>query len=85
MFHGGSFLDASGRTWGVVGSREAGKSSFLAWCATRGVPVVGDDLIVTDGTLVNAGPRCIDLRESAADRFGIGEDIGVVGDRKSVV
>ncbi|MBY6539456.1 hypothetical protein HQ325_12305 [Rhodococcus sp. BP-349] len=82
VFHGGSFLDRRGKAWGVVGSRESGKSSFLAWCAARGIGVVGDDAIVTDGDVIRAGPRCIDLRETAADHFGFGEDIGVVGTRR---
>jgi hypothetical protein len=60
-YHAGSFV-AAGRSWLVVGPREAGKSSLLALLAARGVPVLADDLAITDGERVFAGPRCIDLR-----------------------
>jgi hypothetical protein len=61
VFHAGAFV-AGGRAWAVVGGREAGKSTLLAALADRGVPVVADDLVVTDGEDVFCGPRCIDLR-----------------------
>lgn len=82
VFHGGVFLDSGGYAWGVLGDREHGKSSFLGWCVANGIEVLSDDLVVTDGHQVLAGPRCIDLRESAAEYFGIGTDIGVVGTRR---
>ena len=81
-FHGGAILDSSGRAWGVLGDRGAGKSTFLAWCTTNDIPIVADDIIITDGHTVFAGPRCIDLRKGAAQEFGIGTDIGVVGTRR---
>jgi hypothetical protein len=61
VFHAGAFV--SGRlAWAVVGGREAGKSSLLAVMAARGVPILADDLVITDGHLVFAGPRTVDLR-----------------------
>ena len=39
-FHAGCFLDGRERAWGVLGEREAGKSSALAWLAARGVPIL---------------------------------------------
>lgn len=81
-FHAGSFLDDRGRAWGVLGDREQGKSSVMGWCASRGITVLSDDLVITDGVSVTAGPRCVDLRVGAAEHFGVGRDIGVVGTRR---
>ena len=61
-FHGGVFATGS-RAWVVRGARTAGKSSLLAGLAGQGVPVLADDMAVTDGSAVHAGPRSIDLRE----------------------
>ena len=61
-FHAGAFV-VDGRAWVVVGERTAGKSSLLTTLAARGLPVLSDDIVVTDGSSVYAGPRCIDLRE----------------------
>jgi hypothetical protein len=47
-----------------------------------GVAVVADDVLVLDGFTVLAGPRCLDLRTSAASRFGVGEPLGVIGGRE---
>jgi hypothetical protein len=77
-FHAGAFVSGTG-AWAVVGEKGAGKSSMLAWLATRGVPVLGDDVLVLDGDSALAGPRCIDLRSDAAARMGIGTNLGVVG------
>lgn len=60
-FHAGAFV-ADARAWVVVGAKEAGKSTLMAALAARGVPVLCDDTVVTDGRYVYAGPRCIDLR-----------------------
>lgn len=79
-FHAGALL-AAGGAWGVLGERQDGKSSALAWLVRHGVPVLSDDLLVTDGDRVCAGPRCIDLRESAATHFRAGEELGRVGHR----
>jgi hypothetical protein len=80
-FHAGAFLAGAG-AWGVMGAREAGKSTVLGYLATKGVGIVSDDvLIVGDGHALS-GPRCVDLRHSAADWMGQGVDLGVLGDRR---
>ncbi|WBB82077.1 hypothetical protein O7606_12330 [Micromonospora sp. WMMD882] len=61
-FHAGAFV-SGGRAWAVLGARTAGKSSLLAALAADGVPVLADDVLVTDGRDGFAGPRCLDLRE----------------------
>lgn len=80
-FHGGALCAPNG-AWGVLGDREDGKSSTMAWCALNGVDVLADDTVVVRGGLALAGPRCVDLRESAAAHFGAGDDIGVAGTRR---
>ena len=73
--HAGAFVHR-GRAWGVLGAREAGKSTLLARLATRGVPVVADDLLViTPDLTVAMGPRCIDLRPATVERLGSGTTI----------
>ena len=48
----------------MVGGREAGKSSLLAALAARRLPVLADDLVITDGQDAFCGPRTIDLRRT---------------------
>lgn len=60
-FHAGA-VAIGGGAFGVVGGKEAGKSTLLAALAGGGADVVADDLVVTDGERVFAGPRCVDLR-----------------------
>ena len=79
--HAGAFA-VDDRALGVVGTREAGKSSTLAWLALEGGEVLCDDLLVVDGRSMFAGPRSIDLREDAAAHLGAGEAIGVTGARE---
>lgn len=79
--HAGAFRTGRG-AWGVLGAREAGKSTALAALHSRGVPVLADDVVVVDGGEVLPGPACLDLRAPAAQRLGIGEPIGVVGARE---
>ena len=79
--HAGAFA-VGRRALGVVGTREAGKSSMLAWLALAGTEVLCDDLLVIDGRSTFTGPRSIDLREDAAARLGAGEAIGVTGARE---
>jgi hypothetical protein len=81
-FHGGCVLDRRGRAWGLLGEREAGKSTALAWFHLHGRTVLADDIIVTDGVETFVGPRCVDLREGSSQRFGLGRDIGLVGTRR---
>jgi hypothetical protein len=80
-FHAGAFV-SDGAVWALVGDREAGKSSTLAWLALNGHEVFADDVLVLDGAIAFAGPRAIDLREETSKRFGTGADIGVVGSRR---
>ena len=80
-YHAGSFVHG-GKAWLIAAESEAGKSSMLAWFATHGVDILADDLSIVRGGCVQAGPRCIDLRESASAHFGIGEDVGVIGTRR---
>lgn len=61
-FHAGAVL-VGGQAWGVLGPRTAGKSSLLAALAERGASVLSDDIVVTDGEVAYAGPRCLDLRQ----------------------
>jgi hypothetical protein len=79
-FHGGSFV-LDGGVWALLGDRQQGKSSALAWLVRRGLPIFADDLLILDGDRALAGPRCLDLRREAAEYFGIGEPIGIVGTR----
>jgi len=80
-FHAGSFVHGGG-VWAVLGDREQGKSSTLAWLVNAGMPVFADDLLVVEGDTALAGPRVLDLRAGAARHFGMGRDLGVVGTRE---
>ncbi len=80
-FHGGAFM-VDGGVWALLGDREAGKSSTLAWLAAHGVPILCDDMLISADGLTFAGPRALDLREEPARRLGVGEYIGVVGARE---
>jgi hypothetical protein len=62
VYHAGAFVFGD-LAWAVVGDREAGKSSLLAALAARRVPVLADDLVITDGHQAFRGPRTIDLRQ----------------------
>jgi hypothetical protein len=79
-FHAGAFV-AGGGVWALVGDREAGKSSTLAWLALQGHQVVADDVLVVREGNAYAGPRSIDLRRETAERLGVGEALGMVGAR----
>ena len=80
-FHAGAFMAGSG-VWALLGDKEAGKSTTLAWLAAHGHPVVCDDALVLDELTALAGPRSIDLRAESAERLGIGEPLGTVGVRE---
>jgi hypothetical protein len=79
--HAGAFAVGS-RALGVVGTREAGKSSTLAHLALSGVDVLCDDMLIIAGDRPLIGPRSIDLRADAAERFQAGEAIGMTGARE---
>lgn len=80
-FHAGGFLAGSG-VWALLGERESGKSSTLAWLALNDHPVVADDMLIVDGGVALAGPRSIDLRREAAEHLEVGEPLGTVGARE---
>lgn len=71
-YHAGAFT-FDGGAFALVGDREAGKSTTLAWLASNGSHVLCDDLLVLDGRTVFPGPRCIDLRKASAHRLGAGQ------------
>ena len=62
--HGGAFEGRDGAVL-VLGEKEAGKSTTLAWLANAGAAILTDDLAILDGQHVLAGPRSIDLRPAA--------------------
>ena len=72
--HAGAVLGAGG-AWAIVGAKEAGKSSLLAACASAGIGVIADDVLVLSGDRCLAGPRCVDLRPESAERFGVTETV----------
>jgi hypothetical protein len=80
-FHAGAFL-VDGGAWGVLGARNAGKSSALGMLHQRGLPILTDDLLVVGDGEAFAGPRCIDLRSEAAEELATGIDLGIVGRRE---
>lgn len=73
-YHAGAFA-LDGGAFAVVGEREGGKSTTLAWLAAEGRQVLSDDLLVLQGRSVLPGPRCIDLREASAGRLGVGNPL----------
>jgi hypothetical protein len=78
-FHGGGFA-FRGRAWGLLGDREAGKSTLLGQLLSAGVGVLCDDILVCERDRAYAGPRSIDVRADASAVVG-GEQLGVVGNR----
>lgn len=80
-FHAGAIVVA-GEAWGVIGQREAGKSTLLAAVASEGGVVMADDLLVMEGSAVFCGPRTLDLREEAARWFGGTRALGMAGARE---
>jgi hypothetical protein len=78
--HAGAFF-ANGCAWGVIGAREAGKSTTLARLAERGCPILADDLLVLEGTMAHAGPACIDLRPDIAARMPETRFLGEIAGR----
>ena len=65
VLHAGSFAIGDGAV-GVLGGHGAGKSTLLAALAARGLAIMADDLAFTDGRLLHAGPRSLDLRAPVA-------------------
>jgi hypothetical protein len=81
--HAGWFL-LDGQAVGVLGGSEQGKSSLLAALASVGHLIGADDLLVTRGSRVTAGPRVLDLRSGAGEMFGTvpAADLEVAGRRR---
>jgi hypothetical protein len=61
VFHAGAFC-LRDRALCLVGANRAGKSTLLGAIAARGHPIMADDLALTDGHRLWAGPRTLDLR-----------------------
>lgn len=71
VFHGGAVL-IDNEAWGLLGTKEAGKSTLLALLSQLGAGIVADDMTVVEmgeEIVVLAGPRCIDLRLDVAPHF----------------
>ena len=80
--HAGAFLAGTG-AWALLGERESGKSSTLAYLSKAGHEIVTDDMLIFDGQGVFFGPRSVDLRREAADYLGTGAaSIGMTGARE---
>jgi hypothetical protein len=70
-FHCGAVL-VDGTAWALLGPKEAGKSTTVAWLATHGFDVMADDLLVVElgpHPVCHVGPRFIDLRAPTAQRL----------------
>jgi len=80
-FHAGGVV-VDGKAWGVIGVREAGKSTMLAALDSAGIVVLADDLLILEGDKAFSGPRTLDLREEAAAHFGSTRDLGIAGARE---
>lgn len=81
--HAGVFAAGDGAVL-MLGDKEAGKSTTLAWLATQGgTAVLSDDLTVLDGRDVLVGPRSIDLRVEGA-LPGVSEHLVRSGERNRV-
>lgn len=79
--HAGAFVGTDG-AWALLGERETGKSSTLAWLARAGCDIVCDDMLILDGGSAHFGPRSVDLRKETAERLGAGEELGLTGARE---
>jgi hypothetical protein len=70
-FHAGAVLTPDGLVAVLAGSG-GGKTSTLAWLATRrGLDVFTDDHLNVHDGVAHAGPRCLDLRPAAATGLGL--------------
>jgi len=79
-FHAGGIV-VGGLGWGIIGEREAGKSTLLASVHSLGGVVLADDLLVMEDGLVYSGPRTLDLRHQAAGTFPAARSLGLLGAR----
>ncbi len=74
-------VTVDGAAFAILGEKEDGKSTAVAWLSMHGYDIVSDDLCVVREGNALVGPRCLDLREEAAAHFGIGRYLGDVGNR----
>ena len=80
--HAGAVV-VDGGAWLIVAAKGGGKTTTLAVLDRMGFAVLADDLSVVGADLgVHRGPRFLDLRKEVAERFGAGEDRGVIGIRR---
>jgi hypothetical protein len=71
VLHGG-VVEVGGLVFGLVGEREAGKSSLLAHLMlTLDADVLSDDLVTLLEGDVLRGPACVDLRAASVEAFGL--------------
>lgn len=66
---GGACID--GTALAVIGPKESGKTTTLAWLAGQGCDILADDVLVVDDRRALAGPRTLDLRHDAARELGV--------------
>jgi hypothetical protein len=66
---GGVCVD--GTAFGLVGAKESGKTTTLAWLAAQGCQVLADDMLIVDDGRALAGPRALDLRPDAVQMLGL--------------
>ncbi len=80
VFHAGSIV-IDGRAWGILGAKQAGKSTLVAAMDAAGVTVLADDITVVEGGQAFCGPRFIDLRRAQAEHYPQARAIGRAGAR----
>jgi hypothetical protein len=84
IFHAGAFV-VDGGVWGVVGDKEAGKTTLLAHLHLAGIPIIADDMLVVDrAARAMAAPRCLDLRPDAAKHLATDVRIVRSGERHRI-
>jgi hypothetical protein len=70
VLHGGA-VARQGHAIAVLGDKEDGKSTLLAWLDQESdLEILADDLVVIESGSVFSGPRCIDLRPGSAQVVG---------------
>lgn len=67
--HAGA-VSVEGRALGVLAPTHGGKTTLLGACLAQGHRVLSDDVLVVHEGRAMAGPRCLDLRPSAAAHLG---------------
>lgn len=80
VFHAGCAL-IGGRAWGILGAKQAGKSTLVAALDAAGVTVLADDITIVESGEAFCGPRFIDLRRAQAEHYPHARAIGRAGAR----